>query len=214
MAGDDGKGYDKDMADLISAGFPVGNGVPDGLNKTADWSSMGVPDSGVPDGLTRTADWTGLDTSFPVGSGVPDGIDKTADWTGISDSAPAMALPGQGDVKVPEASPLGILRAQSLAQVIETARTRKGVDAKVDFDSLPSISSVPTRSGATADSNKTQDWTVDDLAPALDGFPLGSGAPAGSNKTQDWTSMGQLTGADVPNKNPLATQDWSFDLDE
>ena len=204
MSGDDGKGYDREMDELIAAGFPVGKGVPDGLNKTADWTSMAGSDSGVPDGLTKTADWTGLDPAFPVGSGVPDGIDKTADWTGISDSSLSSSGVGRSAVAAPPTSPLGMLRAESLAKVIEAARTRKGIDAKVDFDSLPAISPVPTRSGAPTDSNKTQDWTDIPLT-------AGSGAPAGSNKTQDWTTGdlgGVPSGSGAPT-NPNKTQDWT-----
>ena len=220
---------DADFAELVAAGFPVGKGVPDGVDKTADWTSLedmpvssGVPDgltqtadwtgldagfpsggSGVPDGLTKTADWTGIDADFPVSSGVPDGVNKTADWTGIEaapESAPVPPKPGQS----PDWPGLS---GTTVAKALETARSAKAVSRTLDFEDLPLVGSptsgVPMGSGAPEGSNKTQDWT------GMGDLPTGSGAPAGSNKTQDWTGIEDIpTGSGAP-PGSRSTMDWT-----
>ncbi len=231
MAGDK---TDADFAELIAAGFPVGkgkggsdgvdrtadwsslsdtlasSGVPDGLTQTADWSGMdaGFPrgGSGVPDGLTRTADWSGMDAGFPASAGVPDGVDKTADWTGFETAPRPASVPSTPDRTADWEGP----RRATVATALETARTAKAVSRTLDFEDLPSVGSptsgVPRGSGAPSGSNRTQDWT--DMRSLAD-IPGGSGAPAGSSKTQDWTGMGDFpTGSRAP-AGSNKTQDWT-----
>jgi hypothetical protein len=207
--GNDRKPADDDFDELVRAGFPVGKGAPAGADKTADWSDLSNTPigSGVPDGLTSTADWTGIDDAFPVGTGLPDGIDKTADWTGIElESATRPVVPGSPDT----AANRGKLRGDSFHDAIAQARARKGLDKKLDFDSMPSIQGIPVHAGAPQGSDKTQDWTLPNNQ-VTDAFPTWAGVPQGSDKTQDWTSIDEPafpTGSGVPD-NVHKTTDWT-----